>query len=354
MKKLILISMISLFILNCGEDKSKNGTIEDRQTMPVKSMIVETVDFSKTLSYKGSIEAERTARLFPEIPGKIQKLNVKIGDVVKKNQILGELDKSMLQLQYKQASAGFEVAKASLKDMEKNWKRLQTLHEENGISDQQYEKAKLGYEGAQAQFNQASAGKELLGLQIEKSVIKAPYNGIITQEGFEIGDLYSPQAARKPVYTVMDLSKVKLKLQVPQSEISHIASGQLSKINTTYTEPVQGYVSIVNVAADPGSKTFLVEVEFDNSKLELKVGTFGTVEIEVEQFKNVFVVPKTAVLDDGSLFIVEDNVAKKRVVELGVENDGDIIVLSGITEGQSIVTEGAFLLIDGSPVKDSE
>lgn len=304
----------ALFLLFACSDAKKTEKSEDwiRKAVPVRVATAHTQTFVNTLSYNGSLLAIQTARIIPEIPGKIEALYVQIGDYVKQDMPLVQMDISTLKLQHKQASAGVSVANANLVDARKNWDRVQTLLSENAVSQQQYEKMKLGLDAAQAQMNQAQAGLDLLSMQLTKATLTAPFDGVITQRGFNKGDLFSP-AIMMPVFTLQDVSSIKVELQIISQEIVKMHKGQNASLKVDYLdEPVPGKVTLVGVAADPLSKTFLVECQFDNRSGKLRAGTFGQVDIAIDEIENVIVVPKPSVIERSHLFVVEDNQAHKR------------------------------------------
>ena len=155
--KLILILSLGLFLFNgCSQDEATENTDDwIRKAVPVQIATAQSQNFVSSLSYNGSLVAIQTARIIPEIPGKIEELHVQIGDYVQQGMTLVQMDISTMTLQHKQASAGVSVAHANLLDARKNWERVQTLHSENAVSQQQFEKMKLGLDAAQAQMSQA-------------------------------------------------------------------------------------------------------------------------------------------------------------------------------------------------------
>jgi len=357
LKTLSFFVVAFFLLLSCGRNKENTDNIDfDREAAPVKVYRITSQDFSRTLSYSGTLEAYRVAKILPERPGKIFLLHKEIGDTVKRDDHLVSMDNSTLLYQLQQANAGLNVSEANLNDAEKNWNRAKTLHSENAMSDQQLEKTRLAFEAAEAQYKQAAANVDLLDLQFSKAYMKAPFDGMITQKGYVEGDMVNPSMAREPIYTVMDISRIKVGLQVPQQEIGLIKKDQVAKLrlNTGLQTVFSGRVSIVNVAADPESKTFYVEVEFTNNEGLLNPGTFGTIDIEVETHENTFPVPKSAVIERKSLFVVRDGIAYKRGVTLGIENDLMFEILSGITEGDVVVVEGAYTLADSSNIRIDE
>jgi len=351
--KLTLIFTLSLFLLtSCNKDEEADTT-EDwiRRAVPVKVATAHQQDFVSSLSYNGSLLAIQTSRIIPEIPGKIEALYVQIGDYVQEGGTLVQMDISTMALQYKQASAGVSVAHANLLDAQKNWERVQTLRNENAVSQQQFEKMKLGLDAAQAQMSQAQAGLDLLKMQLDKATLTAPFAGVITQKGFNKGDLFSP-AVMMPVFTLQDVSSIKVELQITSQEIMGIKKGQNAILKVDYLdEPIPGSVTLVGVAADPFSKTFFVECQFDNATGNLRAGTFGQVNIAIEEINNVMVVPRNSVINNSHMFVVEENYAYQREVEVLQESLEEVVVGSGLSEGELYVTSGAFILADSSLVQ---
>ncbi len=351
--KLILILALSLFLfIGCGKEEESDKTTDwIRKAVPVQVETAMSQNFVSTLAYNGSLLAIQTARIIPEIPGKIEALHVQIGDYVRKGRTLVQMDISTMLLQHRQAEAGVSVARANLVDAGKNWERVQTLHSENAVSQQQFEKMKLGLDAAQAQMNQAQAGLDLLKMQLDKATLTAPFDGVITQKGFNQGDLFSP-AVMMPVFTLQDVSSIKVELQVTSQEIMSIQKGQNATLTVDYLDdPVHGTVTLVGVAADPLSKTFFVECQFFNQSGHLRAGTFGQVDIAIEEIDHVMVVPRNSVIDKSHMFVVEENYAYQRDVEILQESLEEVVIGSGLSEGDLFVTSGAFILADSSLVQ---
>jgi len=348
----LILGIALILIIGCSqEDESQNNVEWKRKAVPVEVDTANVQTFVSTLSYNGSLTAIQTSRVIPEVPGKIEKLYVQIGDAVQKGARLVQMDISTLSLQHKQAEAGLSVAKSNLVDAQKNWERVQTLRNENAVSQQQFEKMKLGLDAAQAQMSQAQAGLDLLKMQLDKATLTAPFSGVITQKAFEQGDLFSP-AAMMPVYTLQDVSSIKVELQITSQEIMRIKKGQDAWLKVDYlNDPVPGKVTLVSVAADPMSKTFFVECQFKNASGALHAGTFGRVDIVVDEIDNVIVVPKQSVIERNHLFVVQGETAYRRNVKVVQESLEEFIVGTGLSEGELYVTSGAYILKDSSQVR---
>lgn len=352
LKITLILSLVLTLFMGCNKDETADGTQGwVRKAVPVEVATAHDQKFISSLSYNGSLLAIQTSRVIPEMPGTIDDVYVQIGDYVQAGETLVQMDISTLSLQYKQASAGVSVASSNLIDAQKNWERVQTLRSENAVSQQQFEKMKLGLDAAQAQMSQAQAGLDLLKMQLDKATLKAPFSGVITQKAFNRGNLFSP-AAMMPVLTLQDVSSIKVELQITSQEIMSIKKGQNAALKVDYLdEPIMGTVTLVGVAADPLSKTFFVECQFDNSSGNLRAGTFGQVDVAIEEIEHAMVVPRNSVINMSHVFVVKDNYAYQRDVEVLQESLEEVVIGAGLSEGEIYVTSGAFILADSSLVQ---
>jgi RND family efflux transporter MFP subunit len=351
---LMLIITIALILAGCGRKAANDDTATyTRQASSVRVYEVVRKEISRNLAYSGTLAPLREARILPDMPGKVQSMLVNIGDPVRKGQKLAVMDNTTLKYQLDQAKAALAVAKANEADGEKNWGRTQNLYSEQAISQQQYEKARLGLQAAGAQLQQAQATVNLLNHQYEQTTLRAPFDGVITQKGFEEEDLVNPAMAREPVYTVMDVSNLKVGLQIPLNEIGLIKKDQVAQLRVP-TEPDRvfpGRVTIVNIAAETGSKTFYVETLFDNAEGLLHPGIFGEVSVEVEKRMGSLVLPRSALIDGNTVFIIRDNTAYQTPVVLGLMTPDSIEVVSGLREEDVVIVEGSYTLADSSRVR---
>jgi len=355
LKQILQIVIISgsVVLISCNRDPARDRAEQVRQAMPVKASRVIRQDLSRTLTYSGTLEPIRVASILPDMPGKIQSLLVNIGEPVHKGQKLAVMENSTLKYQLDQAKAALSVAEANKADAEKNWQRTQNLYKESAISQQQYEKAHLGFQAAEAQQKQAQANLNLLNHQYRQTSLRSPFEGVVTQRGYEEGDLVNPTMSRAPVYTVMDVTALKIGLRVPHSEIDLIRKGQTAtlEIRSTGSHSYPGKVAIVNVAAEAGSKTFYVETRFNNSISSLRPGTFGDVHIEVDKSHDVLVVPRAALLADDAVFIIQNGKAYRTQIRPGLITPDLVEVTAGLGEHDTVIVEGAYTLADSSDVQ---
>ncbi len=357
--KVIMVSLLSILMFSCRPpQRTEEGREESLAAAPVKVFKVQRQRISEKLLYTGLIEAWNKVNITPEVGGKIAKIYVEEGERVKEDQLLAELDTRAIRLQLEQAKAGLAVAEANQKDAQRNKERMERLKSENAVSEQQYEQVRLAYEAADAQLQQARAAVNLADHNLEVSIMRAPFSGVVASKNAEVGDVINPMmgglSPTSGVVTLMDFSRVKIEIGVSSQDISRIAKGQTALLHVdSFPERVfKGRVSIVNLAADPSTKKFGVQIVADNPELLLRPNTFGEVTLEISSHEDALVIPQKAVLENKYVFVAqEDNTVAKKEIFLGLQNTNMVEITSGIEEGNVVVVEGNYGLEDGAKIE---
>lgn len=326
---------------------------------PVKVFKIVRQRISEKLFYTGTLEAWQRINITPDVGGKIDRIYVNEGDRVVKGQVLAELDTQAIRLQLEQAEASLAVAQANFNNARTNWERMERLYKEKAVSEQQYEQVKLGYDSASAQLNQAQAAVNLAKHNLDVSIMKAPYGGIIASKNAEVGDVINPMmggfspGSGGGVLTLVDFSRIKIRVEVSGSDIMRVKKGQESilRVPTIPGREFRGTVHVVNQAADPQTKKFGIEVAVSNPDMVLRPGTFGEIILEVQTHENALVIPQKAILENSRVFVAQDGRAARREVVLGLQNSVLVEILSGLEAGEMVIVEGNFGLEDGTPVE---
>jgi len=357
--KITLLFVIVLWAAGCGKDEEKTGArTGGGRDVPVEVTEVTIGDLKEVISLTGDVRPWREVNIVPDVPGKVAKIYVKEGDRVEKGQLLAKLDTRAAELQLEQAKAGLAVAQANFNSASKDWERIQELHEKGTVSPQQYEKVQLAYEAAKAQLQQAKSALNLARHQLEVSAMRAPFSGVITGKNINEGEYINPAMSGmgpggSSVLTLMDLSKVKVRVNIPERDIGKIHVGQEAHITADpYPGRVFiGRVSSINPAADRMSRTFKVEITVPNGGLELRAGMYARVKIITAESKNVPVIPVDGVISQGGenyVYVVENGRAFKRPVQLGLREGSYVEVIDGLREGEKIITTGKEMVKDGA------
>jgi len=360
--KIIVVSILAFFMLSC-QLPQKTEEVEEASlaAAPVKVFKAKRQRISEKLFYTGLIEAWNKINIMPDVGGKIAKIYVEEGDRVQKGQLLAELDTRAIRLQMEQARAGFAVAEANYKDAQRNMERMERLKSENAVSEQQYEQLKLAYDAADAQLQQARAALNLASYNLDVSIMKAPFSGVIASKNAEVGDVINPLmggfSSSSGVLTLMDFSRVKIEIEVSSQDIARIKKGMtaLMRVDAFPERIFRGRVSIVNFAADPMTKKFSVQITANNPELLLRPNTFGEVTLEVSTHEDTLVIPQIAVLENKYVFVVQkDNMVVRKEISIGLQNTDIVEVIAGIEEEDLVVVEGNYGLEDGSKIEIKE
>jgi membrane fusion protein (multidrug efflux system) len=355
----LVVSFLIVVIMpfGCSRDKAADRD-EPLRKNPVKVSVqpVQRGAVIHTLEYKGTVMPWKHANIGPDTSGRIKTIYKKQGDRVKKGDLLAELDTTTLKLQLNQAEAALEVAKAAHKDALLNVNRLRKLFEKNAISSVQLEKAELNLESALTAEKNARAAVDLVRHHLDNAYMNAPFDGIITSKNSEEGDIINPMMGMgHSVLTLMHLNTVKVILDVPSEEIEKITVGQPCTVQVTTLpgETFNGEVYSKNLAADPVSKTFKVEIKIPNEELKIKSGIFAEVGIEISRKENCLIVPLSAVIRGGDIHYVvlyQEGKAKYQNIKAGEQDHRVVEIVHGLSEGQLVVVEGNYDLKDGALV----
>jgi len=349
--------LIMLLVLT-GCSKKEEGTAEmKKKAIPVKVETLKRGTFSCYLTYKGTVQPWRRANIAPDASGRIDKIYKKQGDRVRKGDLLAELDTTTLRLQAKQARAATAVAEAGYRDAELNHKRLKSLREKNAVSQMQLEKAELALEAAETEKKSAQANLDLVTHTLENSIMRAPFDGIITLKNMEEGDIINPMMGMgASVLTLMDLSRVKVVLDVAAENIETIAPGQscIVRVISLPEETFSGTVYSKNLAADPVSKTFKIETVIENPETRIKAGVFADVAIEICHLEDTLLLPAAALIDNRYVVLYDNGVARQIPVKVGKRNANHYQVIEGLEAGQEVVVEGNYDLKDGADILREE
>ena len=362
-KKLVVVALAAAALLTvaaCKKEAAKTGAeAETFGAAPVKVFKAARERITEKITYTGTLEALDKINITPETGGKIARIYVEPGDRVAKGQLLAELETESIRLQVRQAEAGVAVAEASYNDALKNKERMDRLLKESAVSAQQSEKIQLAFDAATAQLEQARAGLNLARHALDQSLMKAPFAGIIASKNAEVGDVINPMmggaygGGAGGVLTLMDYSTIKLAVSISSEDIGRIRKGQeaVLRIGSIPGRDFRGVVRVVNLAADPLNKKFEVEVHVPNPDAALRPGTFGNLVFEVESHENALVVPQAAVLENSYVFVVEGGKAVRKNVTLGIQNTTMVEILSGLADGEAVISDGNYGLEEGAPVQ---
>lgn len=342
-KILVLLTMIVIIaplFTGCGRKDAEEAA--SSQIIPVKVTPVERGNLAEIFNTAGSIEAKKMVNLSAKVAGRVAGVHVQLGDYVRENQVLIEMEKDDFVNQNKQVKAMLAQAETNYKLNKDNFERTKKLFADELVSQQQYDAAQTQLEVSESQLKQSQANVEVSNNQLANTVIKAPFNGFIGYCKINQGEMVNPGA---PLLSVVDLSRVYVTVNLSDTYISQAKYKQGAEIilkafpETTFP----GMIMQIAPAADVLTKTFPVRIEIDNPSQKIKAGMLAEVKLKFNERRNVLKIPVEAIIDEigkKSVFIVADDTAARRVVTLGVSDGKMVEIISGLTGKEQVVTLG--------------
>jgi RND family efflux transporter MFP subunit len=354
MKKIsIALLLVFVMALSFCAKKQQTAALQQKPLL-VKVEQPQKGTLAKYFNYKGTVSAWKTANIIPDASGRVGRILKKQGDRVAEGELLATMDLTSLELQQKQALAAVAVAETAFRNAALNEERMRKMLENKAVSSMQYENAKLGRDAADTQLKSARANLDLVDYTVKKSNMRAPFAGIVAAKNMEEGDMINPMMGMgQSILTLMDLSRVKVAVDVPAEEIESIRLGQKCRVTISSRpgETFTGEVYSKNLAADPLSKTFQVEVRIDNPELKIKAGVYADIAIEYLRHEGILTLPLTALLaGDKGVMVNENGTARKRDVAVGMRNGTRFEVLSGVGPADQVLVEGNYDLMEGTAI----
>ncbi len=329
---IILLAAIGFLMSSCSQE----GVVPNgRQAIPIEAMVAGVSDARLARTFSGSVEGEKQADIYAKIAEAVQGVHVEEGHRVTTGQVLMSLDKTGPTSNYRSAESVFRNA-------EKQYEKMKFLYEQGAVSEAQFDAAQTEYEVSRANFEAAARLVE----------VTSPIDGIVTRLEVSPGD-YLHQGQK--LATIAAVEKLRVKFSVNSRDIGYIDVGDSVVVRADGAGPsTPGRVVRVSRSADPVTRAFQAEVLFQNEGGWYRPGMFVRVSIVLEHLEDAIVVPRKSVItldNEPVIFTVLDTVAHRRVVTLGPELDGSVVIDSGITPGDTVVTVGQSYLDDGYIVR---
>lgn len=362
----ILITGI-LTLTGCGKSPDAR-TDQEEKIVPVEVTRVARGSIENKIRFLGDIKAYQQVHVYAKVPEQITALYADINDIVAKGDVLATVKDVSIRQGVLQAEAALSAARAQYNNVKTEWERIQQLYKESAVSKSQYDAVKAQKESAESGVKQAAAALESAKEQLANTKIKAPISGIVAARNYELGDQTSPQM---PAFTIIDISKLKIHIDVIESEISRVKEGQKVFVKVTSYPDVlfTGRVDKVYPVLNPLSRSAQVEIVIDNPDYRLRPGMYATVIITTEKKDDVLLIPAHAIIEKTNLqylgseisnakvttekhvFIVKDNLALRRFVTTGIEDGGTVEIMAGLNANDILVTLGQYDLADSVQVR---
>ena len=382
MKKISLLILGLLLMVSCGKGDSVEEVIANGDLAEIRAKKAELSSQQSTLSSKiaeldaaierldkktgfalvevkqvqdslfrhyveipGDVETDQNITIYPEYSGVLLDVNVDEGDRVQKGQILARIDDGGLSSQLAQMEAQMALAKTT-------FERQQRLWEQNIGSEIQYLEAKTNYEAIQNSVNQMRS-------QLAKTVVRAPFSGIIDETFTEEGEVVAPGQSR--LFRLINLKDMYISAAVPESYLNKIQKGTdvMVEIGATGAS-FQSEVKQVGNFINPNNRTFEIQVAVPQNTQNIKPNLIATVRLNDYTSEGAIIIPENVVQTNAAgerlTYVLEresdsSGIVHKRILETGLMYDNSVEVLSGLQAGDLLIVSGARSIREGEKVK---
>jgi RND family efflux transporter MFP subunit len=352
-----------------------------RTPMTVEFATVSRASVSEQILVVGNLIGEATVEVVPRVNGRLQAVHVKLGDPVRRGQLIAKVEDFEIAEQVRGAEAAYQVSQASIRQREADLKlaktnldRSRSLYERQLLPQQTFDDTEARYQAAlaqvdlaRAQFEQSKARLDELKITLSNTRILSPVNGFVGKRYLDPGAFAS---ANSPVAAVVDISTVRLVANLVERDARrvHVGTPASVEVDAFPGETFTGKVSRVAPVFDPATRTAEMEIEVVNPGYRLKPGMYARVNLTVSTRANALTIPRNALISidgrDGVFVAGADDgaspaqqtpnakmiTAKFQPVQTGIRDGERIEITAGVQEGLQVITTGAGAIKDGDRV----
>jgi len=307
--------------------------------LPVKAAPATHATLNVEVTAVGTLRADETVMVRPEIAGRVETIHFREGQKIRQGEPLVTLDQEEYQAQLASSAAQLALEQSS-------YRRLQDMDRQQLASQQNLDEAK-------AKLDTARAQQELNRVRLSKTVIRAPFDGMIGLRKI------SPGAYVKPgddIVALESLGAMKLDFRVPETYLARLAVDQrlAARVDAYPEQRFEGTIYAIEPALDEETRTVLLRARLPNPDNKLRPGLFARVSLILERRENTLVVPEQAIVPVGQttfVYRVADGKAVMTPVKLGLRRPGLVEILEGLSAGDLVVTDGQLKIRDGAAVQ---
>jgi multidrug efflux system membrane fusion protein len=344
-----------------GQDKANSA--QAPAPVPVTIAQAKTADFPVYLNGLGAVAPYETVLIRSRVDGAVVKIAFKQGQMVKEGDVLVQIDPRPYQAALDQALAKKTQDEASLRDAQLNLQRYAGLAKQDSVSLQQLDTQQATVDQLIAQIKGDQAIIDNAQTQVDYTTIRAPLTG---KTGFRLVDAGNIVHAvdTTGIVTIVQLQPISVVFTAPEEDVPQINRALAAGVTPVIALSSdglrtlsQGHLAVVNDTIDPASGAIGMKATFENTDGALWPGLSVSTRLLVDTLKQVIVVPDGAVQRGPNglyAFVVgSDNKVETRDISVGEEGDGQSVVLTGLTAGETVVTAGQYRLVQGSLVQSS-
>jgi RND family efflux transporter MFP subunit len=313
---------------------------------PVRALTLNAGNVGSSAEFSGDVRPRYESQLGFRVAGKISSRKVDVGTVVKRGQVLMQLDPQDLRLGQDQAQANYELARADLK-------RYQDLRRQNFVSQAVLDQKQAAARSAEASVEAARAASHEQANQTGYANLVSDADGVVTAINAEVGQVVQ---AGTPVVRVARTDEKEVVIGVPEDQVDklHNVGDVRVRLWADPNRSIQGRIREISPVADPATRTYTVKVSIP-PRDDVRLGMTAAVLLAHAGANPAIRVPLSALYQDKgrtSVWVIENGAVRQVAVQVGGVSGNDVLLAGGVKPGQSVVTAGVNLLKPGQKVKE--
>src|SRR5680860_284822 len=398
---MILLVVLMTVGLPTGCSASKAATAGVEKYIPVEVEAAGKKTLINTAILSGKVSSDTDVSVIPKIPGKVESVKVKVGDLVDKGAVLFTLDASDLQKQVGMMKATLQLAEAGYQKSKEQWDigktslertkalatekianarqnlaNTQALYDAGAVAKVQLDQAELGLKEleatyasqldqlvaqtsdstlqlAKAQLNQAQVGYNQAREALDNAVVTAPVGGIVSQVNVTVGNMASNA---QPALSLTNPKNLYSSLSVAESIVNRLSKGNTVKVTvpSVSEDSFRGEIENISPTSDPRTQLYPIKISLDNPSGLIKPGMFARVELVIEEKTDVMAINSEAVIlknEKTIVYVVEGDKAVAKEVVTGLDTGVDIEIMKGLKLNDKVIIKGQTLVDEGQNVK---
>jgi membrane fusion protein (multidrug efflux system) len=351
-KTLLLLLIMTLIVLPLVAACKGEKKAEPERLVNVRVWTAEMKKVQPYLETTGTLKADEEVIVSSEVDGIMKKILVEQGTPVTVGTLLAEINETDYRLDWKRSDAALKQAEASLANAQAEYKRKESLYQEELITKQQFDDISTRVKLAEADLDRAKATLETSKEKLSRTKVYSPLRGVVKEKKVSVGDYVRNGS---PLLQLIKINPLKLNFTISEKDTSSLKKGQevVFTVDAFSGKQFKGKVSLLYPNVEERTRTLQAEAIVPNANHVLKPGYFARIQIFTQAARNAVVVPITALLYDSAtirIFVVNGNKAQERIIKTGNKYGEYVEILEGLKEKEQVVVVGQNNLSEGVKV----
>lgn len=342
---ILTLVMISSMLIACTQEK----IAQPERAVNVQIATAEKKKIRPYLEATGTLKADEEVTVSSEVDGIVRQIRVDEGSAVNKGTLLVEINEIDYILDWKRSEAALKQAEANLANAKAEYKRKNTLYQEELITRQQFDDITTKIALADAEMDRAKATLAISKEKLSRTKVYSPLTGAVKEKRVSVGDYVRNGT---PLLQLIKINPLKLNFTISEKDAASIKIGQevAFSVDSYVDKKFKGRISLLFPNVEEKTRTLQAEALVPNADHLLKPGYFASTLIYTEKPREVVLAPITALLYDNAvirIFVVDGDKARERVIKIGGKYGEFVEVLEGLKEMEQIVVVGQNNLSEG-------